>query len=159
MIRLSYRWLFAQHNLQVPANVVAFQELLRRAKAADYNGVLLSDYKLGFLDRAPDFYFDHLATVRETAAELDIGLFPNVISCGGDNAVLLHDPNLAACVPVRDASFVVHGGTADVVSENLLPGGEFEAMHGATVAGCGLERSCGARHDGQARRCRVVALR
>jgi len=130
----SYRWFYVQQNLQVKENVPKVQELLKRAKAAGYNGMVLADYKLSILDRVPDYYFTNLAEVKKTAEALGIALYPTVCSCGYDNGLLAHDPNLAEGLPVREAIFTVTGREANVVAENLLPGGGFEELKGAAFA-------------------------
>ncbi|MGC4042307.1 MAG: hypothetical protein QM758_00695 [Armatimonas sp.] len=130
---MDYRWLYIAQNLQVKENVTKVVALLKRAKAADYNGVVLADYKLGILDRVPDFYFPQLSEVRDAARSLGMGLYPTVCSCGYDDALLAHDPNLAEGLPVRGAIFTVKGTEADIESENLLGGDKWTFRDTSTI--------------------------
>ncbi|HEY3413746.1 MAG TPA: carbohydrate binding domain-containing protein [Armatimonadota bacterium] len=125
-----HRWVYLSTNLQVADNVGVAEGILRRAKAAGYNGVVLSDYKLNRLDSVPPQYFDNARTFAKTAAALGFDVYPAVCPIGYSNGLLSHDPNLAEGLPVKDATFVVSGREADVVSTNLLSNGGFEAVHG-----------------------------
>ena len=44
--RLQDRWVYVSYNLLPDKNVQQVQAIMRRAKAAGYNGVVLADYKL-----------------------------------------------------------------------------------------------------------------
>ena len=132
---LQYRWLYVAQNLQVPENVPKVIELLTRAKAAGYNGMVLADYKLNVLDRVPDHYFKNAARVKEAAASLGIAIYPTVCSGGYDNGLLAHDPNLAEGLPVKDAPFTVKGRTAALESPNLLPGGALDEARNGNFVG------------------------
>jgi len=100
---LRHRWLFVRTNLQVKRNLDKVQNLLRRAKAVDYNGIVLADYKLQFLDRVPAWYFRHVAALMRLASKLGLEIYPTVCPIGYSNGLLSHNPNLAEGVPVRDA--------------------------------------------------------
>lgn len=129
---LRYRWLYLSPNLQVDEEVPRVEAILKRAKAVGYNGAVLADYKLHILDRVPERYFANLARVKKTADNLGIKLYPTVLPFGYSNGLLAHDPNLAEGLPVKNASFVVRGRTADIAppSSPLLPNGGFEAVNG-----------------------------
>src|SRR5688500_2463986 len=77
---LEPRWLYLQQILQVNASMPQVEALLRRAKAAGYNGVVLADYKLNILDRVPEHYFVNAARIRDLCRELDLELIPCVAS-------------------------------------------------------------------------------
>ena len=134
---LARRWVYLQLNLQVEANVVKAESIMRRAKAAGYNGIVLADYKLNILDRVPDHYFRHAAEVKRLANELELELIPTVASFGYSDGILAHDPNLAEGIPVKEAPFIVRGGTAVLASKltNALPGGSFEDHKGHATSG------------------------
>lgn len=134
---LRHRWLYVAQNLQVTENVPKVIELLRRAKAAGYNGLVLADYKLNILDRVPDHYFKNAAAVKQAATELGLGLYPTVCSGGYDSGLLAHDPNLAEGLPVKDAVFLVKGKTAALESAgvNLLPGGALDEARNGNFSG------------------------
>jgi hypothetical protein len=134
---LQRRWVYLQMNLQVAANVQRTEEIMRRAAAAGYNGMVLADYKLNILDRVPEHYFRHAAQVKRIAEELKLELIPTVAPIGYSDGLLAHNPNLAEGIPVRDAPLVVRGGGAQLDSrlQNPLPGGTFEDYRGHLSAG------------------------
>ena len=115
-----YRWVYVAQNLQVRENVEKVVSLMKRAKSAGYNGIVLADYKLGILDRVPEHYFSNAAEVKRTADALGLAIYPTVMSCGYDSALLAHDPNLAEGLPVVEAPFMVKNGAADIEARNLL---------------------------------------
>lgn len=143
---LRYRWVYLSQNLQVDANVTVVQALLRRAKAAGYNGAVLADYKLSVLDRVPENYFRNAAAIKETARTLGIDLYPAVMPVGYSNGLLAHDPNLAEGLPVRDALFVAGEGRADLAPDPTvrLANGDFEQAEGNKLAGWNLQDAPGA---------------
>jgi hypothetical protein len=126
---LSRRWLYVQTNLQVTENADQLETLLRRAKAAGYNGVLLADYKLNVLDRVTDNYFRNAQRILARCEELELELVPSIGSFGYSAGILAHDPNLAEGLPVRNMPLVVRQGRAELaeVPQNMIPG-EFEAF-------------------------------
>jgi hypothetical protein len=134
---LKYRWFYVMQNLQVTENVPKLQQLMRRAKAAGYNGMVLADYKLNILDRVPDHYFRNAEAIKATAKELGLGLYPAVFGIGYSNGLLAHDPNLAEGLPVRGARFVVKGRSAQLESDAppVLKGGGFEEGNGNRASG------------------------
>jgi hypothetical protein len=134
---LERRWLYLQTNLQVDENARKASELMRRAAAAGYNGVVLADYKFNILDRVPEHYFRHAAQVRQLAEQLRLELIPTVAAIGYSDGILAHDPNLAEGIPVEDAPLVVRGGVARLDSEltAALPGGSFEQHKNHAVTG------------------------
>jgi len=126
------RLVYMSHNLLVPENVKEVQGLMRRAKAAGYNGVVLADYKLQILDRMGPEYRRNVAEVQRTARELGIQIIPAVCPIGYSEGLLSHDPNLAEGLPVRNALLVVRGGEARVAADppvGLRDGG-FEQSQG-----------------------------
>ena len=72
-----HRWLYLSQNLQVTANVPKVLELLKRAKTAGYNGLVLADFKLNILDRVPDHYFKNAAAAGK-ALELQDFMQPDI---------------------------------------------------------------------------------
>ncbi len=141
--RLKHRWVWCMHNLQVESNVAVVQKLMQRAKAAGYNGIVLSDYKFNVLEQVPQHYFKNMAAVQKTAQELGLELIPCVFPIGYANGLLAHDPNLAEGLPVRDASFVVQNGAADIVSQAEIKNGNFETVNGDAMAGWDFQDGAG----------------
>src|SRR5687767_13849362 len=66
------RWVYLQQNLQVKENLPKIEAILRRAKAAGYNGVVLADYKLNILGRVPEHYFANAKQFKALCDELDL---------------------------------------------------------------------------------------
>jgi hypothetical protein len=134
---VTRRWVYLQMNLQVAENVGKAREIMRRASAAGYNGVVLADYKLNILDRVPEFYFDHARQFQKDAMEFGLEIIPAVAPMGYSDGLLAHAPDLAEGIPVRDARFVVKDGVARLegAGKNLLPGGGFEEHQGNLTAG------------------------
>lgn len=144
--KLPRRWLYLQTNLQVKENLTEAEALLKRAKAAGYNGVVLADFKHNVLDRVPDWYFDHARQFKKLADELEIEIVPTVASFGYSDGILAHDPNLAEGIPVRDAPFVVlRSGQARLASDlaDPLPGGGFETHKNHLVPGFSFQDGAG----------------
>lgn len=142
---IERRWVYLQTNLQVRENVAKARDLMKRAKDAGYNGVVLADFKLQILDRVPDFYFPQAAEFKKTADELGLEIIPAVAPIGYSDGLLSHDPNLAEGLPARDVPFVVRGGVAVLDSElkNALPGGGFEEHKNNVVPGWGFQDAAG----------------
>ncbi|HEV7278745.1 MAG TPA: hypothetical protein VGN57_00920 [Pirellulaceae bacterium] len=135
--KLARRWVYLQTNLQVKENLVKAEDLLKRAKAAGYNGVVISDFKHNVLDRVPDWYFDHASQFKKLAGELEIEIIPTVASIGYSDGLLVHDLDLAEGIPVREAPFVATNGQAKLASDlvTALPGGGFETHKNHLVPG------------------------
>ena len=64
--RLRDRWVYISYNLLPDQNVQQVLAIMRRAKAAGYNGVVLADYKFQILDRMPPGYFRNVAAVQRS---------------------------------------------------------------------------------------------
>jgi hypothetical protein len=139
------RWLYLATNLQVDENLQKAQDVLRRGKAAGYNGVVLADYKLNILDRVPENYFQNARAFRQTARDLGIGVYPAVCPMGYSNGLLAHDPNLAEGLPVRDAPFIVKAGEAqlDASQSARLQNGDFESAQQDKLSGWNYQDAIG----------------
>jgi hypothetical protein len=134
---LQYRWVYCADNLQVDENVPKLEQLMARAAAAGYNGILLADYKFNILDRVPDRYFTNAARVRQRAAELKLDIIPAVAPIGYSEGLLSHDPNLAEGLPVQNQLLVAQGATARLEPDPSvqLSGGDFERAESDKFAG------------------------
>jgi hypothetical protein len=104
-------------NLGRDDQVQAFETICRRAAAAGYTKVMLSDTHLARLDAMDDHYRANAGHVRELATQLGLEVVPLVFQVGRSNQMLGRDPNLAEGLPVRRALFVVHGGEARLVAD------------------------------------------
>jgi len=131
------RCVWIMHNLLSDDQLAQAQAILKRAKAAGYNGVVLSDYKLGALDMQPPRYFENARAFIKTANDLGMDIYPAVAPIGYSSSLLSHNPNLAEGVPVRDAPFVVKGKIADlqIDSSTRLQNGDFEAAQNNKLSG------------------------
>jgi Carbohydrate binding domain len=134
---LRYRWVFISYNLLVDTNVQTVLDIMRRAKAAGYNGIVLADYRLQLLDQMPPIYLKNAAVVKQAAMDLGLEIYPAVCPIGYSRSVLAHDPNQAEGLPVRDALFVVHKGQADLVADPPagLKNGDFEQAQNGPFSG------------------------
>jgi hypothetical protein len=113
-------WLYYSTNLQVDKNVDVLTPIWKRAAAAGYSKVLLTDSKfakLGDLGEAAPRYLANAKKARLLAEELHLGLVPAVFSVGYSNSMLWHDPNLAEGLRVEGSLFVVHDGIATLVAD------------------------------------------
>jgi hypothetical protein len=143
--QLQYRWVYVAQNLQVAENVGKVQALLKRAKDAGYNGIVLADYKLSILDQVPGFYAQNVEKVKASAKELGIDIYPAVFGIGYSSGLLSHDPNLAEGMPVRDLAMVVRNGVAEIAPEEQVQSQnlDFEASLGDKMSGWGFQDDIG----------------
>lgn len=132
---MAYRLLFVQSNLRQTKGLQNLQALMRRAKAAGYNGIALSD-ACYIRDRLDAGTRRNVSQFNATAKQLGLAVYPEVCSVGRAGSLLRYDPNLAEGLPVRDALFVVQNRQAVLVPDPPvhLNGGEFETAEGDTMA-------------------------
>ena len=121
------RWVYCAQNLWVDKNIDELESLWRRAAAAGYTQVLLSDSKFAKLGDMDGRYFRNVERLKKLAAELGLEIVPALFAIGYSNDLLWHDPNLIEALPVQDALFVVQGGGARLQSDPpvALKGGDF----------------------------------
>ena len=108
------KWFYYPTNLLVDKNVDTLETLWRRASAAGYTQVLLSDSKFGRLNEMEARYFKNIERVKKLAAELKIEIVPAVFPVGYSNDILGQDVNLIEAMPVKNLPLVVQGGAAHV---------------------------------------------
>ena len=135
------RWVWVMANLMVEKEADRVVGLIERAEKDGYNGVVISDYKLNFLQRMPAHYFKHVERVKDAAAKAKVEIIPGVFSIGYSNGLLSNDTNLAEGMPVVDAPFVVKGREATLVtnSEAKLVNGDLEDLKGESFRGFGYQ--------------------
>ncbi len=156
---LTRRWVYVQTNLQVTENADRLETVLRRAKAAGYNGMVLADYKLNVLDRVTDNFFRNAQRIRALSEELELELVPSIGSFGYSAGILAHDPNLAEGLPVRNMPMVLRDGRGQLPgpTQNMIPG-DFEEFRGHLFSGWNFQDEPGQgtfvdrqiKHGGQA---------
>ena len=95
-------WLYYTTNLQSNKNVDELDRIWRRAAAAGYSYVLLTDSKfarLGDLGDMTKTYMNNVDRVKKIAAALKLEIVPALFNVGYSNSLLWHDPNLAEGLP------------------------------------------------------------
>jgi hypothetical protein len=130
------RWVYCQTNMLVDKNGDELIRLIERSARAGYTGLVLADYKFNILDQMPATYTKNVERVKKAAAQHKIELIPTVMPIGYSDGLLVHDPNLAEGLPVKNAPFVARG-------KELVPTGEpvkfvnggFEQARGDTFTG------------------------
>lgn len=110
-------WFYYSVNLQVSENLVPLEKVFRRAVAAGYTRVYLTDYKFGRLREQPASYFQNVEQVKKLADEIHLEIVPGLFPIGYSGSLLSLDPNLVEGLPVRDALFVVQKGEAQPVTD------------------------------------------
>src|SRR5579862_8874053 len=128
---LIYRWVYVGTNLQVAENVDTLIALMKRAKAAGYNGLVITDTKLQRLALVPDWYFKNAQRLSDAFAAEHMDLIPGIFPVGYADGMLGNDPNLVEGQPVRNAPFVVRNGEAQLVPNPLeaFKNGDMEQMN------------------------------
>lgn len=143
--KLPYRWVYLQCNLQVDAEVTRLKRILQRTAAAGYNGIVLSDYKFGFLDKVLPVYFQNAQTVLQTARQLGLKVYTTVCPIGYSNELLMNDPNLAEGLPVKEATYRVRGQEAvlEPFAKASLTNGDFQKANGNRLVGWSFQDNPG----------------
>ena len=129
---LPYRWLFVMRTVANPADLQRTIELLPRAAAAGYNGIVLSDHRLWTKSQASPGHAEALRKLQAEAKKHGLDLIPCVMPIGYSGRLIGSDPNLAEGLPVKEARFTVHNGVARLTPDLpvSLPGGDFEQTEG-----------------------------
>ena len=127
---LYYRLVYLRTDLSTDLNVERAKKIMMRAKLAGYNGIVLSDFKLGLLDLniVSEDYYRNAKAINEVAKKLGLDIYPTVCGIGYSGSILYHDPNLAEGMPVREALFIARQGVARLVEDPpvALKNGDFE---------------------------------
>jgi hypothetical protein len=143
--RYDRRWVWVMANLLVEKEADRVVALVERAGRDGYNGVVISDYKLNFLERMPKGYFEHVARVKKAAERANIEIIPAVFPIGYSNGLLSHDTNLAEGMLVERAPFVVKGREALLIPDPAarISNGGLEETRGDVFAGFGHQDAPG----------------
>lgn len=130
--KLEQRWVYLSANFQATDQPDRAIQILRRAKQAGYNGVLLADYKLHVLHQVVDRYFENIRAFKQVADELEMEIIPAVAPFGYSSGILAHNPNLAEAIPVVDMPLRVVGGAALPLpnERSIIANGNFESSRG-----------------------------
>jgi hypothetical protein len=124
------RWFYVSQNLWVDQNITNIVALMQRAAAAGYTHMLLSDSKFSRLSTMDSHYFNNLATLKQTATNLNLEIVPAIFPVGYSNDILFNDPNLIEGLPVQNALLVVSNSIAEVQPDPPItfPGGDFSDL-------------------------------
>ena len=126
-----HRWFYVSRRLRTDSDVTDIRGIVKTASESGLNGMVLAA-GLDWLDRQRPEYFARLEQVKQICKQYDIEIIPTAFSVGYGGAVLAHDKNLAAGIPVKDALFVVDRGLAALVADppaKIVNGG-FEQYDG-----------------------------
>ena len=122
-----YRWVRVGTGLRSDKDIEKMRKIAQTASQHGLNGILLSA-GLDSMDLQSADYYPRLKQVKELCASLGLELIPSFMSVGYGGAVLAHDKNLAAGLPVIDALFVAKNGEARLAADPSvqLANGSFE---------------------------------
>ncbi|MBS1722128.1 MAG: hypothetical protein JSS66_03870 [Armatimonadetes bacterium] len=134
---LAKRWVYLATNLLVDANVERDIALVKRAKAAGYNGIVVNDSKFCRWDDLPKHYLDNVDRFRGAVKDAGMELVVGVCPIGYSNDLLSRDPDLAEAIPVVDGPFRAEsdGTLKPVMDSDALRNPGFEEGSGPTPAG------------------------
>ena len=111
-------WFYQGVNLKESDAVANIEPIWRRAAAAGYTKIILSDPKMARPAEQTERYRANCELLTRLAQILHLEIVPDMFSVGrGNGAMLAIDPNLAEALPVRDARFVVHGDVATLAAD------------------------------------------
>jgi len=131
-----YRWVYVSRSLEDDSHVEDIRGIVQTAAEHGLNGIALAG-GLDQLDLKDADYFRRLEQVKEICQQAGVDIIPVIMSVGYGGAVLAHNKNLAAGLPVKDALFVVENGEAHLVADPpvSITNGGFEDHQGDRVAG------------------------
>ena len=131
-----YRWVYVSRSLRRDSDVEDIKRIVKTVSEHGLNGMVLAA-GLDRLDLQPMDYFRRLEEVKQISKENNIEIIPIIFSVGYGGAVLGHDRNLAAGIPVKDALFVVKNGKAHLVPDPPveIANGGFEEYEGDNLKG------------------------
>lgn len=134
--KLPYRWMYVSRNLSSDERLASIEELVRTGAEHGMNGMVLSA-GLELLDRQPEAYVERLRRLKAFCDEQGVEIIPIICSAGYGGSVLARNPNLAEGIPVENALFVAHGGTATLEPDPPITfaNGGFEEHDGDQFAG------------------------
>ncbi len=123
-----YRWVRVGSRLHSEADVEKFRKIAETAARHGLNGILLAS-GLDSMDLETPAFHENLKKVRRMCEDLHLDIIPSFFSAGYGGAVLAHDKNLAAGLPVKDALYVVSNGEARLQADPAveLRNGDFES--------------------------------
>ena len=135
--RWQKRWVYMSNNLYVNENLPKIEAILKRAKAAGYNGLLFADFKTGTWWKLSygARWKANAGRLRKMTRDLGMELCPAVFPFGYAGSILFHDVNLASGMPIRDAPLIARKGFLVPVQTAEISNGSFEDYRGQTAKG------------------------
>ena len=105
------RWVYVSKSLRSDREVEDIRQIVQTAAGHGLNGMVLTG---GFdrMDLQPPEYFERLKQVKQFCDRLGVEIIPTGYNVGYGGALMAHDRNLAAGLPVKDALFIARGGEA-----------------------------------------------
>jgi hypothetical protein len=97
------------------ANIDKLKEIWERASKAGYTKVVLKDSRFNRLSLQSPEYFQNVKRVKKIAKALNLEIIPVVFPIGYSNDLLCDHPDLAECLPVRNAPYIVKSGIAHLI--------------------------------------------
>lgn len=132
---LPERWVYVSTGLGSDQQADEVERVVNTAADHGLNGMLFSA-RFDTLDLNPPEYFTRLARIQATCKRRRVEIIPILFSAGYGGAVLAHDRNLAAGLPVVDAPFLVKGGEARIEAGPApMTNGGFEEWAGGKLKG------------------------
>ena len=104
------KWVFNMTNFASDQRTTDLIALMQRAKAAGYNGFVISDIKFEKFQLSNSAIVKNLERFRAAANATNMDVIACVAPFGYADFLLSNDPNLAEGMPVRKAEFVVKDG-------------------------------------------------
>ena len=135
------KWVYVMANFGVNDRTEAAITLLRRAKKAGYNGMVVSDVKFEKFQLATPDLLANVKRFRHACTEEGMELIACVAPFGYADYLLSNDPNLAEGMPVHNASFIVKGGKLVPFDDvTKLVNGNLEDWKGDVPTGWDVEK-------------------
>ena len=132
-------WVFGW-SLRSDAEVAEITRLLDTAAEHGLNGAVVS-LRLDTLCMKDAQFFERLERIKAACARNHLEMIPAIFSVGYGSSVLAHDRNLAAGLPVKDATFTAGASSARFTPDESigLINGDFEDFSESKFAGYRLQ--------------------
>lgn len=130
-------WVYMAPNFNSDTETQQTIKVLQQAKPAGVTHLMIKDPKFGYLSMMGPHYFENVERVKAAAKETGIKLIPAVYPFGYAGGYLMHDANLSAGLPVKDAPFIVTGtkATADPSAVPVIANSSFDDVKDGVIDG------------------------
>ena len=113
------RWVLVRKGLTSDKDVEFIRNIVKTGAAHGINGMVFGA-NLDRIGLQPPEYLARLEEVKRICDEYQVEVIPKVFSVGYASAVMAHNRNLAAGIPVKDALFVVKNGKAILTADPVV---------------------------------------